>query len=661
MVESLFVHGQHRMIAKASEAVVGNPSEAEELIRGAFDQLEKERARRIELEAELKALQEKSSPPMPNKKSERKSRRRSSKSSGPKEDSSLAAIPPKHYTALQQELEGYRQIVDAMTQEKPAIAAALKADSEKRSAVRTGRPVPHQNPTLPLHVIRLFEVMPWEPKAQEYAFAEEEIFEWQVYDLKQKKWCSTLSEFPSFFRALPTIVSTKNSVQEFQPLDSMNQPGRDRSMLMFLASCENMGKSEGSTASLTAPPHNCVLTNAGLTNVMDIAKGFPLPGDGGTWRWVGSWRIEKRAIVFIDGRDERPQTLDCDKDGWSYALDASDFLKANPEEHCFESPGMVEDKLTLEKASFLSGNKVVRHWIPVRRVRRRKWTRRRVLVDYPHASEQARNFLQLLAQNASLTFAANKISDQLVETKMKLTDTQLKTHQNEEDTKAKVAQLKHEIKLKEDVIAALKQKKTEKKQNSSHPSKTVKTVKPKQLHSDEEDFAKDAQKYASHQGNDLRGLVSQWVSSAHKVKVISNEDAACSSDSEQPENESAIPPDEDESSLEQPQLVVTDSSGGDNAESSNSGSRRNSTGSTNSQISFDWKKLGRDTIEKIKLLNPAMKDGQDSHGAKPRSRSTSPTHNSDESITETSDATLESDIEGTPVSVVPSGLAVVAM
>lgn len=656
---------------KAASATIA--AEAETLICSAFDELEKERARRIELEAELKALQESAlaPPSTPTKKSERKSRRRSSKasSSAPKEDPSLASIPPKHYTALQQELEGYRQIIDAMTQEKPAIAAALKAGSEKRLAIRTGLPVPLQNPTLPLHVIRLLEVMPWENKAQEHAFAEDELFEWQVYNLKRQKWCNSLGGFPSFFQALPTVRSANNSVQEYQPLDNMNMSGRDRSLLMFLAGCENMGKSDGSSSSLTAPPEKSVLTNAGLTQVMDMTKGFPLAHDGGTWQWVGGWRIEKRAIVFMDGRVARPQTLDCDEDGWSYAHDASDFLKANPEEHCFEGPGMVEDKLTLEKASFLSGNKVVRHVIPLRKVRRRKWTRRRVLVDYPHASEQSKHFLKLLAQNASLAYAANKISDQLVETKMKLTDTQLKTHQNEEDTKLKVAQLMQEIMVKEDVIAKLRQKKVEQK-NSSQLPKTTKASfpetkeekKPKELHHEEEvlvkkkstadavEVSKDPQKQISQQGNDLRGLVSQWVSSTHsKVKVISNEDEANSSNSENPVSEedasaaSFVVPEDDESLPEQ-SMEVPDQSGVNNDESANSFSRRNSTSSTNSQISFDWKKIGRDTIEKIKFLNPAVKDAQDSQ---PRSRSTSPTHeSSDASVTE---STLESDAEGSPV------------
>ena len=246
---------------------------------------------------------------------------------------------------------------------------------------------------------------------------------------------------------------------------------------------------------------------------------------------------------------------------------------------------------------------------------------------------------------------------------MKLTDTQLKTHQNEEETKLKVAQLKHEIKLKEDVIANLKQKKAEKKKSSGHSRKSSKTslddVKEeasKKLEIDCDNLesvvketadkglvvTKDPQKQFSHQGNDLRGLVSQWVASAQKVKVVQNEDAAHSSDSENPVSEdvsdsSVTGLDDDESSLTHAQIGVK-------GESADSCSRRNSTSSNNSQISFDWKKLGRDTIEKIKLLNPAVKDAQDQQ----RSRSTSPTQESQASISERSGHSLELDIEGTP-------------
>ena len=641
--------------------------ETEELLRGAFDELEKERELRVALEAKLRALQEENqlTPTAPAEKPKKKSKRRSSKSSSiilsKDEDSLGATTSSKQYTTLQQELEGYRQLVDAMTQEKPAIAAAIQATEARRSAVQSGRPMPLQSPTLPLHVIRLLEIMPWEPKAQEYAFATEEIYEWQVYSVKQQKWCSSSKDLPPFFRSLPTLKATTNAVQESQPSDALRQPGRDRSLLMFLAGTMAMG-----SASLTAPPDNSVLTNCGLSHVVDLTNGFPLPNDGGTWQWVGGWWVEKRVIVFKgDGLDTRPQCLDCDEDGWSYAMELSDYLKNNPEEHCFERPGMVEDRLTLEKASFLSGNKVVRHMIPTRKVRRRKWTRRRVLVDYPFASEQSKHFLRLLAQNASLTFAANKISDQLVDVKMQLTDTKLKTLQNEEETKVKVAQLKQEIKLKEDAIVKLKlQKSADKKPNNGiqktsnnkiHNATAKKSVTRSETGINAsmavEDIEENPQKENPQQGMELQKMLSQWMSPNTKVKAGLTEDSrtgnfdavnhasvgasSVSNGFEQKQNESSF--------VEPPAtLPNVDNSETDEAEDSRS--RRNSINSTGSQKSFDWKKLGRETMEKLKQgqaaaasapllwLNLKEKETSGSQEELPSPRSSSPIAEAETSV-----------------------------
>jgi hypothetical protein len=637
--------------------------EAEELLRDAFDELEKERERRVELEAKLRALQENPPPsPPPAEKSKKKSKRRSSKSSSAitpaKEDDASAAttMSPQQYTALQHELEGYRQIINAMTQEKPAIAAAIQANDARRSAVQLGRPMPLQNPTLPLHVIRLLEIMPWEPKAQEYAFGTEEIFEWQVYNVKQQKWCSSFKEMPSIFQTLPILKATTNAVQESQPSVALRQPGRDRSLLMFLAGTMKMG-----SASLTAPPDNSVLTNAGLNHMVELANGFPLPLDGGTWQWVGAWRVEKRVILFTgDGLDNRPQTLDCDEDGWSYAMDVSDYFEDNPEEHCFERPGMVEDKLTLEKASFLSGNKVVRHMIPIRKVRRRKWTRRRVLVDYPYASEQSKHFLRLLAQNASLTFAANKISDQLVDVKMQLTDTRLKTLQHEEETKTKVAQLKLEMNLKEAAIRKLKQQKlTEKKASDSKDQRpaakeiATDSETEKTCSREAEDRGENSQKENPQQGNELQKMLSQWMSPHNKVKLgptnggmpeCSDTDHHASVDDSF--QSAVVVPEEDESSVESPEANVNDERHATDVteDDMESRSRRNSINSTGSQKSFDWKKLGRETIEKLKQgqvaaasapllwLSPKEKESLGSQESQSTPRSASPTSDSETSL-----------------------------
>jgi hypothetical protein len=60
--------------------------------------------------------------------------------------------------------------------------------------------------------------------------------------------------------------------------------------LLFLAG----GGGEGAAA---APSKHGVLTNAALTQVLNIETGFPLPADGATWQWIGGWRVDKRVTI----------------------------------------------------------------------------------------------------------------------------------------------------------------------------------------------------------------------------------------------------------------------------------------------------------------------------------------------------------------------------
>lgn len=608
--------------SKASTTAGANMAqsgEAEELLNSAFQELEKERTRRMELEAKLRTLQESSlaaslspAPTSPRRRPPTSQQRRQQQED---DESPRDSIHSKQYDKLQQELVGYRQIVDAMTQEKPAIAAAVRATHERQLAVRTGRPRKNHCPTLPLHVVQILEVMPW--KAQEHAFGTEEIYEWQVYNLQQRQWCADRKHFPSLFRALTTLASTGSAVHEqnlaFESSSSSSsgspqRSGKGHSMLMFLAGCERMGSSSrsssgsGSSASLTVPPEKSVLTDGDLTHVINITNGVSLPDDGGTWQWVGCWRIEKRVIVYagsgregMDNKGHRQTALDCDEEGWSYAMDAIDYLRDNPEELCHEHPGMVQDKVTLEKATFLSGNHVVRHMVPLRRVRRRKWTRRRVLVDYPFASEQSRHFLRLLAQNASLAVAANRISDQLVETKMKLADTQLKTQQNETESRQKIQQLNQEIIFREKRIHKLKHKRAlEKMKQGTPPTKwsTVpkETTKPARLSARREMYDGCAESpKETLKPQVFQSLISSWIvpSSAGQKKVDSGGEEGSGG---------SVADDSSFSSSEQPPVdAIADDS------IDTCASRRHSVSSTGTEkSSFDWKKLGREAMEKIK-------------------------------------------------------------
>ena len=159
-----------------------------------------------------------------------------------------------------------------------------------------------------------------------------------------------------------------------------------------------------------SPPSKCILTNQALTKRYDLQKGYPLPENGGTWQWVGGWRVEKRidsSQVFPEV-DETSSRVDCDDQGWSYAMEVEHFLLDNYD-NCWDDAG----KTTING----------RHGV-LRPIRRRKWTRQRSLVEYPHASECTKSFLRLMARLTGATMAAQKISEQLVETKVSLTETE---------------------------------------------------------------------------------------------------------------------------------------------------------------------------------------------------------------------------------------------
>ena len=176
--------------------VIGQPvssdlvqqSSEDELMRDILNELDRERRRRAELEAQVRTLLAEH------------------QSSQPGADQMV--LSRKHFIALQTELQGYRKLVEAMTAERPAIAAAVQNSLRQKILQKQHEhakvvPLP-ASPSLPLHVIRLLEIMPWDPRANEYAFATEEMYEWQFYDPKQQMWVTDLRQSPPLFKALPT-------------------------------------------------------------------------------------------------------------------------------------------------------------------------------------------------------------------------------------------------------------------------------------------------------------------------------------------------------------------------------------------------------------------------------------------------------------------------
>jgi hypothetical protein len=320
----------------------------EGVLADVLNELDRERHKRAELEAQVRILQEEL----------HSQRRRNSKST---------KTSIRDYTQLLTERDGYKEILDAITADRAALHNA--------NDVAT---------CLPIHIVRLLEVMPWDPRVQQYIFGTEQVYEFQIYGA-DKKWKKELRQFPTFFKTLPIVVPT---------------PGKT--------------VTEGSRnpfAGMLAPPKQCVLTNMEITTILNIDRGYPLPEDGGGWKWVGPWRVEKSTHT--------------DEQGWMYSNDV----------HVKTDPKTYHNELKLpEKGQ------------PNLMKRRRKWTRLRVLVDYPYASKATKEYLKLVAEKATLDVSVDKLSAQLVETKMVVTSMEAEHFAYQERTRAKIKELENELK-----------------------------------------------------------------------------------------------------------------------------------------------------------------------------------------------------------------------
>lgn len=224
--------------------------------------------------------------------------------------------------------------------------------------------------------------------------------------------------------------------------------------------------------------------------------------------------------------------LACDKDGWQYARDAQDFL---------------EESTTSLKVSSNNNNDDEKKLV----VRRRKWVRRRILQDYPYASEKTKEYLKMMAENARLSVTVNKISDQLVETKLALTETEEELARTKADLANKDALL-HAMGIKDEQVAIVHTG------GDSMPEAKTKTF--------QEFLSK------SEQVQEFGSKISQWVHSARKM----------SDDSGQAEKDAASAT-----------AAISEGANGDKKKPEES-------------TIFDWKKIGRGGLmERIKASQSA--------------------------------------------------------
>ncbi|KAL3937282.1 MAG: hypothetical protein SGBAC_007589 [Bacillariaceae sp.] len=321
----------------------------EGVLNDVLEELDRERSKRAELEARVRELEQ-------------------TLHTEKRKNVQTSNFSSKDYMALKAETNGYLELLDALTQDRPAFATKQK---------------------LPVHVIRMLEIIPWDPRTRPHLFAQEQVYEWQMYR-SDKVWQKELRYFPVFFKTLPIV----NPV-----------PGR----------------TVMETFSGASPPKQCVLTNLELSQIVNIDKGYPLPQDGGDWQWIGGWRIEK--------------TGDTDEKGWSYS----------------NSPEIASASSSSYYSELRMPQKGTRNLIK----RRRKWTRSRVMIDYPQASVMTKEYLKLVAQKATLDVSLEKLSNQLVDTKMSLTTLEAEHLSVQDELKMQKAKLEKEIAEKNRILETL--------------------------------------------------------------------------------------------------------------------------------------------------------------------------------------------------------------
>lgn len=390
------------------------------VLRDVLDELDRERTRRAELEAEVRKLKDK----------EKNLRHTLAASAQEQESSKNVHVSKRELIAMRTERDGFKELIDALTADNDAVSVAMNSREK----------------TLPLQMVRMLEIMPYDPRAVMGAKVEEEVYEWQVY--KGGKWTGLLWNFPPAFRKLPVVQPNHGALVE----DSTS-----RRLFPEL------------------PPKQTVLTDEKVTKIIKIDQGFSLPNDGGTWAWVSGWRVDKH----VGAEDEwNKRQIDCDEEGWSYAEAIEHFVNS-PTELCWESADISND-------------------VAQRPYRRRRWTRQRVLLSYPRASQTSLHFLRILAENARLSVIVTKLTDQLVDTKHKLTEAESVIISTKEQFAKEIELMKREIKLRDETILRLP------REGGDNGDRTPSKPKGNDLRLDQ-------------QFDKVRNAAGSWVSSASNV------------------------------------------------------------------------------------------------------------------------------------------------
>ena len=129
---------------------------------------------------------------------------------------------------------------------------------------------------------------------------------------------------------------------------------------------------------------------------------YPTLPTNGIWEAIGNWKV-----------DGVPHNTPYDDEmGWTYSINP-EYIKANLEDKCFNSAFEKDSGIDCPKASEI---------LPLRKYRRRVWNRQRVLKSYPGISRETKQLLELIGQNAKLSYTVGKLHDQVYHMQNELTD-----------------------------------------------------------------------------------------------------------------------------------------------------------------------------------------------------------------------------------------------
>lgn len=274
--------------------------------------------------------------------------------------------------------------------------------------------------TLPLHIVRFLEVMPWDDRVQDYISVEEEVVQWQAFDTRTGFWSDKRMKSLPQFRYLP-INNMDDTEIPFSPVGKIQQAI----------------DSFGSNASF--------VTDRAYSQILDLTHGFPLPTKG-EWEWISNWRIESSSLKTSSSNGN---------ESWEYS-DEIKYLLAKD-----------------------NGSGLTSH-VPrtTSRFRKRIWKRCRVLTSYPGISQRTRQMLKMNSHNSKLTLALSKLHDQVNDMQNKLTR-QEEVHEKEiSDLNAEKAILGDEIERKKNAIVALFKEKNElQASNTKLQTKVKQTIK----------------------------------------------------------------------------------------------------------------------------------------------------------------------------------------